>query len=130
MMFLVVTLCCDYVEHGLLNMIRFVFVMLLLVSSVSLACPQATPTNAPNFCATFRVAAQCHCTSSGLPTRMCKSIQLLYHRMISIFGAVEKACEYQHDTTKENCIDSWNCYLNGGVNAEGNLCSGTGRTCA
>jgi len=107
----------------------FVFLIFFVISSVSLACPKATPTNAPNFCATFRVAAQCHCTNSGLPSRMCMNVKLLYQRLISVFGALEKACEFQHDTTKEDCMDSWNCYLHGGNNVDGNLCSGTGRAC-
>jgi len=106
----------------------FLFVFLFFISSLGFACPQATATNAPNFCATFRVAAKCHCTT-GLPAMMCVKIQTLYQRLLVVFGTLEKACEYQHDTTKEDCMDSWNCYLYGGNNVGGNLCSGTGRAC-
>lgn len=108
---------------------RFIIVVLFFVSSVSVACPQATPTNAPNFCATFRVAAKCHCTA-GLPAAMCGKMNYLYQRLLIIFGSLENACAYQHDTTKENCIDSWNCYLHGGKTKDGHLCSGTGRACS
>jgi hypothetical protein len=107
----------------------FVFFVLFVTSSVSLACSQATPTNAPNFCATFRVAAQCHC-SARLPAAMCGKMNDLYQRLLIMFGSLEKACEYQHDTTKESCMDSWNCYLYGGNNVDGKLCSGTGRACS
>lgn len=107
----------------------FALATFLCFSSVSLACPQATPTNAPNFCATFRVAAKCHC-SAGLPEAMCGKMNYLYQRLLIVFGSLEKACEYQHDTTKANCMDSWSCYLYGGNNVEGKLCSGTGRACA
>jgi len=106
----------------------FGILLLLLISSVGVACPQASPTNAPNFCATFRVAAKCHC-ATGLPAAMCEKMTYLYQRLLVVFGTLEKACEYQHDTTKENCMDSWHCYLYGGKNINGNLCSGTGRAC-
>ena len=119
------------IEHGSIDMIKRIcfFVVLFTLSSVSIACPRATPTNSPNFCPTFRIAAQCHCKESGLPAGMCKNLTLLYQRLISVFGGLDKACEFQHDTTKEDCMDSWNCYLHGGKNATGNLCSGTGRAC-
>lgn len=103
-------------------------VALFFASSVSFACPQATPTNAPNFCATFRVAAKCYCTAKLHPA-MCGKMSDLYHRLLIVFGSLESACEYQHDTTKESCMDSWHCYLHGGQNKDGNLCSGTGRAC-
>ena len=107
----------------------FVFLAFFVVSSISFACPQATPTNAPNFCATFRVAAKCYCTQR-LPEVMCGKMTDLYQRLLIMFSSLDKACEYQSDTTKQNCIDSWNCYLYGGKNADGNLCSGTGRACS
>ena len=96
----------------------------------AIACPFATATNDPEFCSSFKLAAQCRCTSSGLPARMCMDMNLLYDRMIIIFHSVQKACEFQHDTTTQNCIDSWNCFRNGGTNTQNELCSGTGATCA
>ncbi len=102
---------------------------LFVFSSAFAACPPATPTNAPGFCSSFKLAAQCHCTSSGLPLGMCTNMRALYDRMNSMFGSVRRACEYQHETSPQNCIDSWNCYWSGGRNSQNELCSGTGRSC-
>lgn len=93
------------------------------------SCPPATPTNAPGFCSSFKLAAQCHCSSSGLPRGMCMNMKLLYDRMISIFGSVRRACEYQRDTVTQNCIDSWSCYRSGGLNSQNEPCNGTGNPC-
>lgn len=93
------------------------------------ACPSAVPSSDPGFCSSFKVAAQCHCTSSGLPMGMCTNMKTLYTRMISMFGSVQKACEFQHDTATQNCVDDWNCYLNGGTNSQNELCSSTGSAC-
>lgn len=93
------------------------------------ACPVATDTNTPQFCSTFKTAAICHCTSSGLPQGMCTDIKKIYDRMISMFGSLQRACEYQKDTTTQICIDDWNCYLHGGKDSKGRLCSGTGKPC-
>ncbi len=101
----------------------------LLTSTAVLACGQATPTTDPNFCPTFKAVAQCHCVSSGLPAGMCQDMSLLYQRMVSMFGSIQKACEYQHDTSIQNCVNDWNCYRIGGTDSTGGLCSSTGRAC-
>jgi hypothetical protein len=93
------------------------------------ACPQALPNNTPGFCGSFRVSAQCHCSASGLPQGMCMNIKSIYDRMLSMFGSVQRACGYQHDTNLQNCIDDWSCYWSGGVTSENELCSGTGGSC-
>lgn len=108
----------------------FLFAFLLLASLKLIACPRAVPTHCPDFCNTFRAAAQCHCTTSGLPQGMCSDVKLLYQRMIATFGTLERTCAFQRDTTIENCIDSWQCYLNGGNNHDGKPCSNTGNPCA
>jgi hypothetical protein len=95
----------------------------------SMACPGATEINGSGFCSSFQIAAQCHCTSSGLPSGMCNNMNLLYDRMVSMFGSLQRACEYQHDTSTQNCIDSWNCYRQGGTTSQNLLCSGTGHSC-
>ncbi len=92
-------------------------------------CPKACVTDSPKFCGLFKIAAQCHCTSSGLPGAMCSDVKLLYQRLLITFGSLEKTCAFQHDTSKEDCVDSWSCYLNGGRNAQGKLCNGTGKPC-
>jgi hypothetical protein len=105
-------------------------VICFFCTSVLIAgCPKAAGTNTPQFCATFKTAAQCHCTASGLPQALCTNVRLLYQRLIITFGTIEKTCAFQRDTTKENCIESWKCYLNGGKNMAGQLCNGTGRSC-
>jgi len=108
--------------------------MVFFLSSTSFAttlgtCPPGTETNSPSFCSSFKLAAQCHCTSSGLPKGMCMNMRSLYDRMTSIFGSVRRACEYQRDTSTQNCMDSWSCYRSGGSTSQNNLCSGTGNAC-
>ena len=93
------------------------------------ACPMAVPTNNVNFCASFKAVATCHCTSSGLPSGMCQDINALYNRMLIVFGSLQKACEYQHHTSTPICMDNWNCFLHGGVDSRGNVCSSTGMAC-
>ncbi len=118
---------------------RFLLASLSLISASCfafapqfMACPQAVSTADPGFCASFKSVAQCQCVSRGLPAGMCQDMSQLYSRMVGMFGSVEKACEYQastsHDTTKQQCIDDWNCYRSGGSNASG-LCSSTGHAC-
>lgn len=112
---------------------RILVLALLIFSPLQLmasSCPHAVPTHCAKFCETFRNAAKCHCTSSGLPQGMCSDVKLLYKRLITTFGTLERTCEFQRDTTKENCIDSWHCYLNGGVNTDGKPCNDNGNPCA
>lgn len=92
-------------------------------------CPQALPTSDAGFCPSFKSVAECHCVESGLPKKMCQDVQVIYNRMIAMFGSVQKACEYQHDTSTQNCIDDWNCYRLGGKDSQGKLCGGTGNAC-
>lgn len=100
-----------------------------LLSFESLACSQALPIDNPGFCQSFAEAASCYCQSQGLPARMCSNLRLIYNRMISTFGSIDKACRYQKENTYQNCLDDWNCFLNGGVLPDGRMCSGTGQAC-
>lgn len=93
------------------------------------ACPQALPTDTAAFCSSFKLAATCHCTAKGLPASFCDDLDRLYNRMIATFGSLERACEYQKDTTKQICIDDWKCWREGGVDSRGKQCSGTGKAC-
>lgn len=94
-------------------------------------CTPSLPPSSPGFCESFKVAAICHCTQTwGLPQRMCQDMNKLYSRMMASFGSLQRACEYQHDTTTQECIDDWNCYRRGGMTSDGQLCGGTGRACA
>ena len=107
-----------------------IFASTLSYSAITASCPHAQPSDSPGFCSSFKSVAQCHCTSSGLPVGMCNDMKLLYARMISIFGSVQRACEFQHDTLTQDCIDSWHCYLVGGRNSNQGLCSSTGTACS
>lgn len=111
-------------------LVLFMYVFSIFSCATVMACPLATLTNEAGFCSSFKTAAACHCTTSGLPARMCTDMNIVYNRMLAVFHSVEKACEFQHDTTLQNCIDSWNCYRNGGRNSQNELCSGTGIACA
>ena len=93
------------------------------------ACTNALPTDNVNFCPTFKTAATCYCTSSGLPAGMCQDMSALYNRMIVVFGSLQKACAFQHYTSAQDCVDNWTCYLQGGKDSRGRACSSTQRPC-
>ncbi|MDI1351336.1 MAG: hypothetical protein PSV35_00985 [bacterium] len=93
------------------------------------ACPAAQPTNSTGFCASFKTAAICYCTSAGLPAGMCQNISTLYNRMLAIYGSLENACASQRYTTKQDCIDNWNCYRLGGIDSQRRSCSATKKAC-
>lgn len=108
----------------------FSAVCLAFSFSSNAACPQAAPVNSDAFCYSFQSVAECHCKASGLPKKMCDNIPLVYQRMISTFGTIERACRYQKETSFQNCMNDWQCYLNGGTTSDGLLCNGTGAACA
>lgn len=115
------------------NKNKLIFVFLSVFSSCIFAassCSPATAVSSPGFCKSFGDAAKCHCRSAGLPEGMCKNYKLLYNRMINIYGSVERACRAQHETTVEECMNDWACFLDGGQTASGEICSGTGESCA
>lgn len=103
--------------------------LVLSVNFSAFACTNAMPTDHPSFCATFKTAATCYCTASGLPFGMCQDMHVLYNRMIVVFKTLEKACEYQKYTTTQDCIDNWRCYLAGGKDSQGRTCSSTSFPC-
>ena len=106
------------------------FLFLSLFSIKSFACAQALPVDDPGFCQSFSDVARCYCQSQGLPARMCANVQLIYNRMISTFGSIDRACRYQKENTYQNCLDDWQCFLHGGVLPDGRVCSGTGQACS
>lgn len=91
-------------------------------------CPQAEPASSPGFCESFKAVAACHCTSRGIPAGMCKNLQLIYSRMVGTFGSLQNACDWQSHGTSQECVEDWNCYLQGGFSSTG-PCSGTGHSC-
>lgn len=100
-------------------------------ASAMLACPKASATDSSNFCSTFNEAATCYCSQS-LPPSLCQNMKALYKRMTDLFGDLDRACEYAartQNTTKQECMDGWNCYIKGGTDSTGKSCSGTGRAC-
>lgn len=115
-------------------MIKSILALVLTLFSTTIyainACPQAASTDSPSFCPSFQSVAQCHCSESGLPKSMCQDMGAIYQRMIIVFGSVQRACEYQHDTSTQNCMDDWSCYRSGGTDSQGRLCSSTGKSCA
>lgn len=92
-------------------------------------CPQAVEDNLPEFCTSFKSVAECHCTMTGLPQGMCQNVNIIYDRMVSIFGSQDKACQYQQNTSFQSCMDDWNCYRMGGKDSQGRLCSNSGDSC-
>ena len=108
---------------------NFFVVFAIFFSISSFACPRAVATDDVNFCSSFKSAATCYCTSSGLPAGMCQDMNQLYLRMLSVFGTLQRACEYQTSTSPQDCVNNWNCYLHGGVDSTGKSCSSTQRAC-
>lgn len=111
------------------NMKQFVATLACLYSCLSLACTNAVPTNDPNFCSSFSASASCFCAEQGLPSSTCNDLNKLYDRMVFVYGSLDKACSHQKQTSPQDCIDTWTCYRNGGVDSKGNTCSGTGLAC-
>jgi hypothetical protein len=108
---------------------KFLAAALFLAHAAFAGCPNALPTNDVNFCPSFRIAATCYCTASGLPAAMCQNMNALYSRMLSVFGSLQNACDYQHYTSAQDCMDNWNCYLQGGVDSRGRICNSTHKAC-
>ena|SRR3990167_2776472 len=107
------------------------FIYLFVSSSIAgnaSACAQALPTTHPEFCKSFKSIALCHCKES-LPDRACTDMKFLYGRMTGLFGSLKKACDFQKDTPSQTCIDDWKCYLSGGSDSQGGLCSSSGSAC-
>ena len=105
------------------------FASLALLPTFVFACEQALPTNNPGFCASFKPVAQCHC-SQVLPSAACQDLNKIYERMMLVYRSLDGACSAQHYTSKQACIDAWNCYRNGGLDSQGALCNSTGHPCA
>jgi len=109
------------------------YILGCILTTVSFAvptfCSYATPSSETTFCDSFKLAAECRCVASGLPKGMCSNMELLYSRMVSMFGSLERACQFQHDTSLEECMEDWQCYRYGGTNGHNEPCSGTGRAC-
>jgi len=106
-----------------------VILALALVSQSVFSCATIGDFESPSFCQDFDQIAKCHCSQTGLPAKLCQNVSLIYSRMISTFGSIEKACRFQKDTTQENCIDAWKCYREGGQLSNGKFCSGSGIAC-
>lgn len=102
---------------------RFFLAFMCMLSFSAFACVVAKPTGDSEFCSSFKAAATCYCTSSGLPAGMCQNMRTLYSRMMVVFGSLQKACEYQRYTKPQDCIDNWNCYLLGGNDSHGVACN-------
>jgi hypothetical protein len=106
-----------------LEKIGLFFIGLAFLTSSAHACLKIDDFASPEFCQVFSEIARCHCNHSGLPSRLCQNVQDIYRRMIATFGSIEKACRFQKDTSQENCMNAWKCYLQGGQLENGQSCS-------
>ncbi len=91
-------------------------------------CALAEAITSPDFCKSFETVAACHCVSSGVPAGMC-NMDWIYTHMVDVFKDQQRACDHQKDVPAQACMDDWNCYRHGGTDSQGNLCSGTGKSC-
>jgi hypothetical protein len=93
-------------------------------------CEQALPPSHQKFCQSFETAARCACRSSGMPAPLCQNMKSLHHQMLMVFTTQRAACEFQRDTSSQDCLDSWKCYREGGHDSKGRLCQASGAACA
>ncbi|PJD91519.1 MAG: hypothetical protein CK424_06845 [Legionella sp.] len=111
--------------------IKLLFMSFLLsIYSFSYAdCPSVDPAS-PGFCDAFKASSACYCASyNTLPKGKCANMTLIYKMMVASLGSLQRACDWQRNTTAQECIDDWNCYHYGGMTSTGQLCSGSGHAC-
>lgn len=117
----------------MITFIRRALLVSILVFSVNAfaetACPRAVPTDNPGFCPSFKSVAACNCAANGQGPAVCQNMKKMYDMMIGMFGSLKAACNFQHSSPPQECIDDWNCYMNGGKDSQGKACSGSGRAC-
>jgi hypothetical protein len=109
----------------------FSLCLLLGISSINYAgnCPATPPYDSPQYCTSFENIARCYCMNSGLSAKICNDVHLIYDRMVATFGSLDRACKFQKNSSYQQCMDSWICYLKGGQAKDGTLCNGTGLPC-
>lgn len=115
------------IKKILLAVTTYLFVFSAFAASSS--CPKAMPTDNQLFCNSFKVAARCYCTSSGLPAGLCQNVDEIYLRMIIIYKTLENACHSQKYTGEQDCLDNWRCYLYGGIDSQNRICSSNYTRC-
>ena len=111
---------------------RALFVSLLAISVntfAASACPRALPTDNAGFCGSFKSVAACNCAANGQGPAVCQNMKKMYDVMIGMFGSLKAACNFQHNSPPQECIDDWNCYMTGGKDTQGRLCAATGKAC-
>lgn len=108
---------------------KIVAILLSTLSISSYACDPAVPATAANFCPSFKAAVYCYCTDVWKAGGVCADMNRVYEIMMATHGSLDRACEFQKNTTKQICLDNWNCYRKGGRDSHGGLCSSTGRAC-
>lgn len=118
-----------------MTVINFRHTLLLSLLAVSInvfaagACPKALPTDNVAFCPSFKSAAACNCTANGQGPAVCQNMKKMYALMLSMFGDLKSACNFQHNTSAQECIDDWNCYISGGKDSQGRACASSGKAC-
>lgn len=114
---------------------KFFYTCLFLFSVSSFAntsvptgpCPDALPTDHPSFCASFPAAATCYCRAQAPSPGMCANMQVITKQIMGM--GINAACFIQHFVTFQACVDNWVCYIHGGFDTSGRVCSSTGRNC-
>ncbi len=98
----------------------------------SFACSRSLDPDHPDFCASFKAACKCYCTAAGFPGLMCENMTDLFSRMMAVYGSLDTACRAQvaqHNVPAADCLDDWNCYMFGGVDSRGRICSSNYAPC-
>ncbi|MCX7122054.1 MAG: hypothetical protein NTZ67_09860 [Gammaproteobacteria bacterium] len=99
------------------------------------ACAPVSQDDTSGFCGLFTPAVICQCDAmaGSLAPIECDTVSHIYSSMLSMYG-LQGGCTMAYEqgwaTSVKACIEQWNCYNNGGKDADGNLCSGTGKACA
>lgn len=86
-----------------------------------------------NFCTLFpATVASCWPPVGAYKKFSHQQMMQNYNLMKSVYGTLAQACRKNAATTGstvQQCIDQWTCYVTGGRDSQGGLCSGTGAAC-
>lgn len=104
---------------------KILFLLMCLINTACFAatanlsllgsCGHAVPHPHPNFCASFKAIAYCHCHDEhGMPPTACNDMNRILQIMIATYGNLWNACSSraQNDVPQQECFDDWNFYIN------------------
>lgn len=104
-----------------------------IVSSQCKPNPVVTSDTKNDFCTTFSESvASCWPPVGSHKNFTPAQMKFNYNLMVRFYGSLKAACNKSapsNGSTPQQCIDQWNCYINGGIDSQGGQCSGTKKSC-